>query len=125
LRASVEPLRRIQVELTAMRMKNQNYSTTFRYNGQLDDRGGVIGFENATPFTNGTFSISSLSIMTAFKDHNTLYKTFEENLQKISQRLGEQNPHSNGSDANGFAEGYGKNAQDVVVNAFLVTYGSA
>ena len=39
----------------------------------------------------------------------------------ISNRLGAQNPNSSGN-ANGFADGYNKSAQDVIISSFLAAY---
>lgn len=114
-RASTEPFRNLRIEFSAIKLNSQNYTTSFRYHADADR------FDSETPFTNGTYSISYLSIGTAFKDQTSLFREFEANRQVISQRLGELNPNSNGTD-DGYADGYGKNAQDVVVNAFLATF---
>src|SRR5690606_2077379 len=47
--------------------------------------------------------------------------TFMANRQIISQRLGTQNPNSQ-STTSGYADGYDKRSQDVVVSAFLAAY---
>lgn len=126
LRALAEPLRGLQVELSALRLNSRNYTTLFRYHDELGPDGAPIGFEKErAPFTNGTFSISYLSIGTAFKDHDQLFKRFEANRLRASQRLGANNPNSVGIDGNGYADGYGKNAQEVVLHAFLATYGQS
>jgi cell surface protein SprA len=52
-----------------------------------------------------------------------LFNQFLANRQVVSQRLGNQNPNSGNINPDGFADGYGKNSQDVVVAAFLATYG--
>ena len=62
---------------------------------------------------------------TAFIDgksaRSKVYQQFMNNRQLISQRLGAQNPNSRGS-RDGFADGYQKDAQDVVIAAFLAAY---
>lgn len=117
LRASAEPVKRLQIELTAVKQNSKNYVTNFLYDSQTEN------FESHTPFTNGTYNISFVSIGTAFDDHAALFQAFEANKKMISDRLGIMNPNSQGLGADGFADGYGKNAQDVMVNAFLATYG--
>ncbi len=116
LRAIAEPFKRLQIEFTVIKQQSKNYSTNFVF----DQAAG--NFENYTPFTNGTFAISYNSLATSFKDQLSVFKEFEKNKVAISQRLGEENPNSVGAQADGYADGYQKNAQDVVVNAFLATY---
>lgn len=117
LRAMAEPVKRLQVELTAVKQNSKNYVANFLYDTGSDS------YRSNTPFTNGTYNISFLSIGTAFRDHDALYKEFEANRQSVSQRLGELNPNSQGLSEDGYADGYGKEAQEVMVNAFLATYG--
>ena len=116
LRAMAEPIPGLNIDLTATRVQSKNYTTSFHFD-QITGR-----FESNTPFTNGMFSISHMSIGTAFKNHDDLYRQFEAAKQIISSRLGNQNPNSSGVTYDGFADGYGKASQDVVVEAFLATY---
>jgi cell surface protein SprA len=52
------------------------------------------------------------------------FKQFEANRVILSQRLGKLNPYQSGSiDADGYYEGYGRYAQDVVIPSFLAAYG--
>ncbi len=115
MRAIVEPFRDLNIELTAVKLNNQNYTTSFQYSGQSGD------FESLTPVTMGNYSVTYLAIGTAFKDHESLFRTFERNRQSISQRFGQLNPNSSGQ-TGGFADGYDRTAQDVVVNAFVAAY---
>ncbi|MFM6976668.1 MAG: cell surface protein SprA [Sphingobacteriaceae bacterium] len=120
LRGTVEPIKDLRIELTAMRSRNFNYSTTFKY---VD---ASSSFENLNPITTGDYSISFFSLRTAFNkarpgSSTNLFRQFEANRAIISQRLGIQNPNSLGQ-SNGYADGYGKNSQDVVVASFLAAY---
>ena len=115
IRAILEPIRDLNIELTAVKLNNQNYTTSFQYSGAAND------FRSLTPVTTGNYSISYLTIGTAFKDHEALFREFERNRQTISQRLGALNPNSLGQN-DGYADGYDRTAQDVVVNSFLATY---
>ncbi|HEY0895271.1 MAG TPA: cell surface protein SprA [Sphingobacteriaceae bacterium] len=119
-RAVVEPIRDLRIELTALRSRNLNYSTNFRYMPSMG------GFESLSPVTTGDYSISFFSLKTAFKKDNIdngagLFRQFENNRAVISRRLGDQNPNSGGT-TGGFADGYGKNSQDVVIHSFLAAY---
>ncbi|HEY0898826.1 MAG TPA: cell surface protein SprA [Sphingobacteriaceae bacterium] len=117
-RAVVEPVQDLRIELTAVKSSNFNFSTNFKY------LPSVNGFESLSPVTSGDYSISFFSLRTAFNKENGtsgLFRQFENNRAVISQRLGAQNPNSAGTSA-GFAEGYGKNSQDVVIHSFLSAY---
>src|SRR5690606_37335313 len=79
------------------------------------------------PITTGDYSISMIALGSAFKDKNSaktsvVFQQFLANRTVISQRLGRENPNSGGIDAEGFADGYGKTSQDVVIPAFLAAY---
>lgn len=119
LRGTLEPFKDLRIELTALKSQNYNYSTNFKFNQDL----GI--FENQSPVTTGDFSISYIAMRTAFgKNRNgksDLFRQFEENREIISQRLGALNPNSEGSD-DGYADGYGKNSQNVIVPSFLAAY---
>jgi len=115
IRANIEPFPDLQIELTASRMQNQSYTSTFRYFNESHS------FESLAPVTSGDFSISFISLRTAFKNDDQLFERFERNKMAISKRLGSLNPNSTGN-VDGYAEGYNEDAQDVVVGAFLATY---
>src|SRR5690606_25424138 len=79
LRAMVEPFRDLNIELTAVKLNNRNYTSSFQYSAEIAD------YRNLTPVTTGNYSISYLSIGTAFKNHDQLFRTFERNRQTVSQ----------------------------------------
>jgi cell surface protein SprA len=77
----------------------------------------------------GSFSISYISYQTMFTkfDPNVIsetFKQFEANRVILSQKLKGLNPYanSNPTDPDGFVQGYGRYAQDVVIPAFLAAY---
>jgi len=117
---TLEPLRDLRIILTASKTRNLNYSSNFKYDSSTG------GFRNLSPNTAGDYSISFMAIRTAFTDKNgstvsRLFNQFMQNRQVISSRFGALNPNSNGVN-NGFAEGYDKDAQDVLVSAFIAAY---
>lgn len=121
LRGTLEPIRDLRIELTALKSQNFNYTTTLKF----DTINSV--FQEQSPITSGDFSISYFSLRTAFtKDDpqgtSRLFRQFEANRAVISQRLGRLNPNSAGIDEQGYADGYGANSQDVMVNAFIAAY---
>jgi len=120
-RGTLEPFPDLRIELTALKSSSKNYSTNFRYD---DDR---QGFYNLSPITSGDYSISIISLGSAFKDknsskHSALFQEFLANRKVISQRLGQENPNSAGIEPDGYADGYSKNSQDVLISSLLAAY---
>ncbi|MDB5286039.1 MAG: cell surface protein SprA [Mucilaginibacter sp.] len=121
LRSIIEPVKDLRIELIAFRTQDKNYQTNFKYLSTTNS------IENLSPVTSGTYSVSILSIATAFSKNSginntsTVFQQFLSNRQVISQKLGQTNPNS-GPAINGYADGYGPNAQNVLVPAFLAAY---
>ncbi|WP_139125835.1 T9SS outer membrane translocon Sov/SprA [Arcticibacter eurypsychrophilus] len=120
LRGTIEPIKDLRIELIALKSSNFNYSTNFRFNQVTNE------FENQSPVTSGDFSISFIALRTAFgknasSGNTNLFRKFEANRSLISSRLAAGNPNSNGV-TDGYADGYGKNSQDVVVASFIAAY---
>ena len=115
LRGSLEIIKDLRIELTALKSRNFNYATTFKFVPQSNS------FENLNPITTGDYSISFFSLKTAFKNNTEVFRQFEANRAVVSQRLGALNPNSVGQ-LDGYANGYGKNSQDVVMSAFLAAF---
>jgi len=118
--SALEPIKGLRLTLTASKTKNMNYSTHFMYNES------AAQFNNLSPLTNGDYSISFISLKTAFTDPagsnvSKLFNQFMSNRAIISRRLGAFNRNSTGI-AGGYADGYDKNSQDVVVAAFIAAY---
>ncbi|MBC7744919.1 MAG: cell surface protein SprA [Flavobacterium sp.] len=120
-RGILEPFRDLRIEVTALRGQSFNYSTNFKFLPSSNS------FQNLSPVTTGDYSISYFTLRTAFSkedkinNSSRLFRQFENNRAVISRKLGSQNPNSAGSVGN-FADGYGKNSQDVVIAAFLAAY---
>jgi len=120
LTSTIEPLRDLRITLSATKNRTLNYSTNFRYDNSIGS------FRNLSPTTTGDYSVSFMTLGTAFKDKNgstvsSLFNQFMANRETISRRLGAENPNSSGS-TNGFADGYNKDAQDVIVSSFIAAY---
>ncbi len=120
LTSTVEPLRDLKITLTASKNRTLNYSTNFKYDLPTG------GFINMSPNTTGDYSVSTITIGTAFRDKSgstlsAVFNEFMNNRQVISRRLGALNPNSGGV-TGGYANGYDKSSQDVVVLAFLAAY---
>lgn len=120
LTGTVEPLPNLKITITALKNRTLNFSANFRYDANSSR------FANLTPNTTGDYSISIVAFGTAFKDKtggtvSALYNQFLNNRAIVSGRLGRQNPNASGL-ANGYADGYSKESQDVVVASFLAAY---
>ncbi|RYY30122.1 MAG: cell surface protein SprA, partial [Sphingobacteriaceae bacterium] len=122
LRGVLEPIPDLRIELSAFRTRNLNYQTNFKYSTLTGD------IENLSPITTGDYSISYFTLPTAFSkssginNNSAVFDKFLSNRNVISQRLGRSNPNSSRAVTNGFADGYGANAQEVLVPAFLAAY---
>ncbi|WP_316771091.1 cell surface protein SprA [Pedobacter frigiditerrae] len=120
LTSTLEPLKDFKVTLSATKNRTLNYSTNFRYDNSIKN------FRNLSPTTTGDYSVSIITLGTAFKDKNgskvsSLFNQFMANRQVVSNRLGNENPNSNGS-SGGYADGYDKNSQDVIISSFIAAY---
>ena len=120
---TVEPIQGLRIILTAFKTQDQTYQTNFKY---LD---ATSSFENLSPVTTGDYSMSYITIGTAFSkisginNNSPTYNAFMNDRSIISQRLGKLNPNSNpAGSSGGFADGYGPNSQNVLVPAFLAAY---
>jgi cell surface protein SprA len=120
LTSTIEPLRDFKITLSATKNRTLNYATNFRYDNSISN------FRNLSPTTTGDYSVSIITFSTAFKDKNdntvsSLFNQFMANRKTISSRLGNQNPNSKGA-TTGFADGYDKNSQDVIIASFIAAY---
>ena len=114
IRATLEPFKDFRITLDATRRRTTGYQEIFRYNPDTDS------YETLNPIRTGSHTVSFISIRTAFGDTENaenISKTFQEfqnNRQIILDRLNAENPN---------AGEYGLNSQDVLIPAFLATYG--
>jgi len=109
----VEPLQDLRIDLTMRKLKSANYNEIFRFD---DDRVTIGSFN---PTRSGSYSISFLTIGTAFKGNrsdntNPVFEDFENNIGIVQQRLESENINPGGS--------YGDQSQDVLIPAFIAAY---
>lgn len=124
IRANLEPLPDLKIELTATRTEAKSNSEFFRWTphdsvgpGQFVDH-----FKGTLPTETGNFSMSFMTYKTSFvKDGEVTFQKFLDARASVSARRGE-NPYST-TTINGFAEGYNATSQDVLIPAFLAAYG--
>jgi cell surface protein SprA len=120
LRASLEPLKDVAVELTMTRNYGNNSSEFFRWNETTQS------YESQSKVETGTLMYSNVSIGSAFVKTTRDYQsaTFGEllaNRQIVSSLLGGSNPNSAALNS-GFYTGYSGSQQEVVTGAFLAAY---
>lgn len=141
-RATVEPWQDFRIQITASKVAGLNSSSIFRYHDPLIDTtlGLPAGFYNFNPMDNGNYSISFLSIGSAFEpidsSNSPVYDLFLANRNTISQRLRDNKAANDptyvgnfitaADDSTGTREGYdgySYNSAEVLVPAFLAAYG--
>ena len=121
-RMQLEPISGLIVDLSFTKTFSKEFSELFK------DTLGAGVKSHLNPLSAGGFDISYLALNTFFDKHDPnvlsdLFKTFESNRQTISTRVAEKNPYwDNKKDPEGYALGYGKYSQDVLIPAFIAAY---
>lgn len=130
LRISIEPIPDFRIELTGLRTIARNKSEYWTANS-------VGEFAPTNPFISGNYSISIISLSSAFEKStagnaykSAVFERFKNNRIEISRRLAGQrivSPINNYDpavvDANtGYYDGYGPLSQQVLLPAFLAAY---
>ncbi len=117
LRADVQPLPDMRIQIDVRKEKNANYQEIFRYVDDPDDafEGAYMGL---TPAQRGSYSISFLSVSTAFNDKigdsgSRAFENFKDYRSQIFNRV---------QSTNELDSAYRLNSQDVLIPAFLAAY---
>jgi cell surface protein SprA len=122
LSAMVQPIPGLDIQFSLDKSFGQNYSELYK------DTAGGAGLSRLNPYSTGTFSVSFISFQTLFEKFSPTaisgtFQQFENNRAVISNRLGNENPYSAGlTGTDGYAAGYGKYSQDVLIPAFIAAY---
>jgi cell surface protein SprA len=120
--AILEPIPNLHITITWDKTFGKNYSELYK------DTAGSSGFVRLNPYMAGTFSVSYISFNTLFTSYkpnelSSTFQKFENYRATISQRLGSINKYTGGLvGSDGYALGYGKYAQDVLIPAFIAAY---
>ena len=121
-KGTLEPIKGLRIELSAYKTQDHTYSTNFK---SVD---GSNDIQSLNPVTTGDYSISYMTIATAFSkisgidNTSPIFQKFLNNEPTISQRLGRSNPNSIAPPVGGFTDGYSANSQNVLIPAFLAAY---
>ncbi len=118
-RTTFEPMPSLRVEFNALRTYSRNHSEYFHA-----DENGLFSAYN--PLTNGNFSISIISIGTAFKSPNKVFEGFRQSRLTVATRLANSriknstNGYAWGTEV--FPDGYSELSQNVLIPSFLSAY---
>jgi cell surface protein SprA len=118
----IEPIRDLIIDINLDKTFTKDYSELFK------DTSGTGVKTHLNPLSAGGFNISYFALNTFFESHDpnmisTVFQTFQDNRLRISNRVAEKNPYwDNKKDPNGYAIGYGKYSQDVLIPAFIAAY---
>ena len=124
IKATLEPLPNLRIDITANRNETRRYSEIFR-----DSTGTGNNFVHQSPVESGNFSISFFSLGSMFVKDSKEYesKTFDEfkaNRARVAAELREEyarrNPNVSDPDQ---VTGFNETSQEVLLPAFLEAYG--
>lgn len=120
LRATLEPMKDLSVELTLNRTYSNNSSEFYRWNEITE------AFESQSRVELGTLTYTNVSVGSAFaligKEYESaVFDQLRSNRVEVSQILGAENGNSSQL-ASGYYNGYGGSQQEVVMGAFLTAY---
>ncbi len=130
LRARFEPVKKLQINLTANRMRSRNSSEYLVYDGEH--------FSSMNAVQTGSLSMTTMALKSAFfKVGNNVgssakvYEEFLEHRKAVSEQMAQERygetyqEHALEEEGKqtGFYEGYGPTSQEVLISAFNRAYG--
>ncbi len=119
----LEPIPEFIVDINVDKSFNKDYTELFKDTGNGDN-----SFHHLSPYASGGFSVSYISYQTLFTKNDptqlsAIFTKFEDYRSTISKRLAGSNKYYDGTTtADGYATGYGRNSQDVLIPAFIAAY---
>ena len=123
--AQISPIRDFNIDINLDKTFDKQYSELYKDTSAFDN----VGLTRLNPYALGSFNVSYISYQTLFKkfDPNVVsetFKEFESNRLILSRKLKGLNPYAGGNatDPDGYVQGYGRYAQDVVIPAFIAAY---
>lgn len=120
-RATLEPFNKFRVDVDGKRSESFTDSYFYALNQ-------ANGWDRFSPISTGQFSISVLTISSAFgrrepNEKSNAFKDMEDNRLVIAQRLAEANVFQSGTDPiTGFPNGYNSTQEEVLLYSFLSAY---
>ena len=122
LTAQLQPVRDLNIDLNLDKSYGKSYSELYK------DTTGHTGFVRLNPYSSGSFSISYIAFKTLFipfkaNEVTATFEKFQANRLILSKRLSDANPYASKiQQQDGYYEGYGRYAQDVLIPAFIAAY---
>jgi cell surface protein SprA len=127
--AQIEPIKEFIIDINLDKTFSKEYSELFKDSTS----GGTGRREHLNPFASGGFSVSYIAFNTLFESSNPnevseTFKRFQDYRIITSKRVAETNPYWQGLPASekfapdGYAKGYGRYAQDVLIPSFIAAY---
>ena len=125
LRANLEPLPDMRLDVNMQRTISLSYQEFFRYDNDANST-SYGKFRSFAETESGTFSMTIVTASSAFESlsangDSKFFDTFEGNRFRISQRLAAEKGIST-TDSTGFYDGYGRYSQQVLIPAFIAAY---
>jgi cell surface protein SprA len=116
LRATLEPVKSFNVDVTMKRNFNINHTEVFR------TKSGTDKFMQLAKYDVGSFDATFFALNTLFNESQSMYDIFKSNREVISRRLPNvPNPGLHPSDPR-YTQGYGPTSNTVNVTAFMAAY---
>lgn len=121
-RGTLEPFKDFTIDLSLNRNMTQNTNDFYRYNDVSEQ------FESQSLYRTSTLTYSTISIGTAFEKLGQGYasqnfQNMVSRTEEVSAYYGSQNANSVGT-VDGYASGYGRTQQEVLIGSFLSSYTS-
>jgi cell surface protein SprA len=123
-RFMIEPIKTLIIDFKFDKTFTKEYSELFK-----DTTANMNGSRtHNNPLSAGGFNISYVALRTFFDKHDpniisAQFKNFENYRSIISNRVAALNPYwDQKKDPNGYAIGYGRYAQDVLIPSFIAAY---
>ncbi|MBS1564130.1 MAG: cell surface protein SprA, partial [Bacteroidetes bacterium] len=119
--AQLVPLRDFTIDVNLDKTFGKTYQELFK------DTTGTSNLLHLSPYSAGSFNVSYIAFKTLFEkispnEVSGAFLRFQNNRMILSQRLAATNPNSKGTGADGYADGYGRYAQNVLIPAFIAAY---
>ena len=121
IRSTVEPIKKLRIQITAQRSQTINTSSLFKNNGDVD----IPVFELLNQNETGSFNMSFLAIRTAFRPMEINSSQTFDDFRNMRSEMAKRVATSYGvpySPSDNFPVGFGPNSQEVLIPAFMAAY---
>lgn len=122
-RATLEPIQDFRVELNVSKQQSRAQQSLFRFDSVLDTHRDVGPLVESGAYSL-TYNIFATTFSKELSDGTSeVFNQFQDNRKIIAERLSQDTKRPGlGLDSNGFPIGYSRNAQEVLIPAFLAAY---